>query len=220
MLYRRRTPAQIAASRCNGARSRGPTSSEGKRNSSGHASPNRKSYSKAAKSILLPGESETDFTRVAQQLENRFVPRDAVEAMLVQRMIVARWQILRTWNFERLTLGLLSAPEDNSEHPRLRSLSNFLDLHAQSRVGKVLQISAQRYQSQFDRAVSQLDQIRGNVNLRVIPTSACKQKEMVESCEPTADPANPTTNPEPTHPDPRSSQREPNPSDDSETGVA
>ena len=103
----RRTPAQIAAARRIGALSRGPITSAGKQISS----QNSRRHGIYAKAILLPGESEAEFTRMATQISDRFAPRDAVESIYVQRMIVAQLQQLRVLNYKQagLAAGIAAA---------------------------------------------------------------------------------------------------------------
>lgn len=152
---RHRSPKQSAASRVNGANSQGPVTPEGKRKSS----QNSRKHGLFAQAILLPGESRAEFERLSSQLHDRFQPADFLEAMLVQRMVLAQWRLIRVWAFEQA--GMLQTQQsDPTDHPIARDLTAFQNLHGHGRAGSVLQLSELRYQRQFDRAIAQLSLLR------------------------------------------------------------
>lgn len=66
---------------------------------------------------------------MANQISDRFAPRDAVESIYVQRMIVAQWQQLRVLNYKQagLAAGIAAATEqdDPDQDPTLAHLSSF-----------------------------------------------------------------------------------------------
>ncbi len=68
-----RTEAQIAASRLNGAKSRGPITDEGKAISS----QNSLRHGLLAKMVLIEGESETAFRQLSESLHRAFAPASA-----------------------------------------------------------------------------------------------------------------------------------------------
>jgi hypothetical protein len=111
-----RTPLQIAASRANGSRSRGPKTPEGKRisaanaaNSTGPVTPEGKAVSSGnatrhgllADSILVDGESEQAFLETLTRHEKVFQPADEYENMLVEMAAVASWRLQRAWSLEK-----------------------------------------------------------------------------------------------------------------------
>lgn len=86
-----RTEKQIEASRLNGAKSRGPTTEQGKRNSRGH---NRR-HGILSSTTVLEEESLGAFNAFADSYFADIQPRDAVERSLVESMIDARWRLNR-----------------------------------------------------------------------------------------------------------------------------
>ena len=159
---RYRSPKQTAASRANGAHSLGPTTPPDQRK----PSQNSRSLGIFAKAILLPGESRTEFDRLATQLHDRFQPADYLETMIVQRMLLAQWRLIRVWAFEQAGMveqrlpGPTLMPVDPAADPATRDFVAFQNLHARARSGSVLQVSELRYQRQFDDAVVQLERLR------------------------------------------------------------
>ena len=92
-----RTPAQIEASRRNGAKSKGPKTEDGKIRSSQNAI---KHGLTANKFVVLDGESGDDWETFHQSYIAKFQPRDPVEHHLVLEMAVNRWRLQRAWSFE------------------------------------------------------------------------------------------------------------------------
>ncbi|HWF07094.1 MAG TPA: hypothetical protein VG297_01460 [Bryobacteraceae bacterium] len=96
-----RTDAQINASRANGAKSRGPVTAAGKRNSSHNST----QHGIFARSLLLCTESRADFDELAQTLYDEFQPETPFEVSLVQNMIAARWRQMRLQVMEQATMN-------------------------------------------------------------------------------------------------------------------
>ncbi len=92
-----RTPDQIAASRANGAKSRGPKSPEGKAASRLNAT--RHGVFTAA--LLVKDENEEELIELHRSYHDQFHPRGAAEEALVADMIQARWRILRLLRWEQ-----------------------------------------------------------------------------------------------------------------------
>jgi len=86
-----RSPAQIAASRANGARSRGPTTSQGKRNSSRNST--RHGFCAAGR--FLDQNPPAAFVELRAGFMASLHPRDAIESHLVHTMAVAHWRRLQ-----------------------------------------------------------------------------------------------------------------------------
>jgi hypothetical protein len=105
---RPRSPAQIAAARRNGARSRGPTTPEGKVRAARNA---LKHGLTAIKHLVLGDEDESALEALTRSLLDEIGPTSAVEARLVQRLAAAFWKGERA---ERLEVALLDAA------PRMR----------------------------------------------------------------------------------------------------
>ena len=90
-LRRPRSEAQRAAARANGARSRGPVTTEGKARSSRNAF----RHGLCSPAILAPGEDPAAFAALLEELRAEHAPRTASEALLVERLAVAFWKLAR-----------------------------------------------------------------------------------------------------------------------------
>ena len=95
-----RTEKQRQASRQNGARSRGPSTTQGKHNSS------RNSYRHGllASTIVLDVESSDRFRELLNELVDEYQPSTPTEDMLVETMAAARWRLLRIWGIQKAAL--------------------------------------------------------------------------------------------------------------------
>ena len=88
-----RTPAQIEASRRNGARSHGPKTPEGKAISSMNAL----RHGMTAKALLLTNEDPEAYIQLANAYYEKFQPADDVERDLVDEMVIAKWRQRRAY---------------------------------------------------------------------------------------------------------------------------
>ena len=95
-----RTERQIQASRVNGAKSRGPVTPEGKRNSSANAL----KHGLLAETIVLKSELEHRFLDVIAGIDQELQPETPIEHTLVEKMAVARWRQLRLWGMEKAAM--------------------------------------------------------------------------------------------------------------------
>lgn len=108
-----RTEKQIEASRLNGAKSRGPTTEQGKRNS------RRRSgrHSILLETTLLEEESLVGFNTFADAYFDAIQPRDPVERGLVECMIDARWRLNRVRSVAKTALDRDMALQDPKVGP-------------------------------------------------------------------------------------------------------
>jgi hypothetical protein len=111
------SPARAAASRRNGARSRGPKTPEGKARSAQNA---LKHGMRAQKCIVLPGERASAFTAFEAALLEELAPEGALQAVLAQRVVAASWRLARA---ERLAAGTGLGPRSPTRRPRRPSCS-------------------------------------------------------------------------------------------------
>jgi hypothetical protein len=88
---RPRSPAQIEASRRNGARSRGPISPEGK----ARASRNALRHGLCSTRSLAPGEDPEAFEALLADLHREAAPRSRLEALLLERLALTFWKLAR-----------------------------------------------------------------------------------------------------------------------------
>src|ERR671929_104652 len=94
------SPRRIAASRANGAKSRGPVTPEGKARSSQNA---RKHGGAACALMISPAESP-HFAEFRDAYIRRFQPADEVELGLVDEMAACRWSQQRISALEAAAL--------------------------------------------------------------------------------------------------------------------
>ena len=91
------TERQIAASRANGAKSRGPVTPAGQRNSAG----NNVRHGLLARTIVLDCESAERFDALHASLTAELQPASGIERALVENMALSRWRIMRLWIIEK-----------------------------------------------------------------------------------------------------------------------
>ncbi len=106
-MSEKRTPRPVssrkaAASRANGAKSRGPLSPEGKARSSKNAI----RHGCYVEDLLLGNEDPTDWEALLNDFIARFQPIGRAETGLVEEMAFAHWRIRRYWCAESATLDM------------------------------------------------------------------------------------------------------------------
>ena len=110
---------RIAASRANGAKSKGAITTAGKRNSSRNAT----RHGILATTIVLKGESRERFAELLNSLNAEFQPETATERIFIQKMAASHWRLLRLWAVE--TAGI--------EHEMRRQADSMVDEDAATR---------------------------------------------------------------------------------------
>ena len=88
---------QIAANRRNALLSTGPKTQEGK----AAVRLNALRHGLRARSVLLPGEKPEEYSRLCNDLETDWQPRNRTEQLLVEQMAVAQWKLARMEVSER-----------------------------------------------------------------------------------------------------------------------
>lgn len=89
-----RSPAQIEASKRNGALSQGSVTEEGKAISSR----NNTRHGMLATSIVIEGESHEEFQKLVDSMLIEWKPANFDECALLEAMAVARWRQMRAWS--------------------------------------------------------------------------------------------------------------------------
>ncbi|MCX6622802.1 MAG: hypothetical protein NTY38_17400, partial [Acidobacteria bacterium] len=108
-----RTPAQIEASRRNGARSRGPKTAEGKARSSRNAT----THGLTTKFSAMDPEELAAYRSFLAAGIARFQPASESELVLVEQFAVANWLQHRAWALETDTFNRqINAP---GQDPRI-----------------------------------------------------------------------------------------------------
>jgi hypothetical protein len=113
---------RIAASRANGARSRGPKTLQGKARSSQNAI----THGFFAKAVVIRHEDRQAFERTRQSYIRRFHPTGEAELAQVEQMAAARWRGSRALAFESTVLAqAIKTGAGRSPHRRIAaSLDN------------------------------------------------------------------------------------------------
>jgi hypothetical protein len=120
-----RTPAQIEASRRNGAKSRGPKTAEGRRRSSRNS---RKHGLRAETDLVLDYEDPEAFSALLDGYTRTYQPANFAEAQLVQELARCAWRLER---IARIEAGLLNQRME-SQRDRFRGKSR--SVSAQDRI--------------------------------------------------------------------------------------
>ena len=96
------TEKQIAASRTNGSKSKGPVSKTGKANAAANLVQNARDLSRdLARWLVRNDDCKRDFMHLSRILTEAFLPRNPIEELLVGRLVAAHWRQLRYWIEDR-----------------------------------------------------------------------------------------------------------------------
>jgi hypothetical protein len=186
------TPKQIAASRANGARSKGPVTAQGKRNSSRNST----RHGLFAQTIVLEAEKEEEFFVLLNELLDEHQPATPTETIMVEAIAAARWRQDRIWGMQKVAFDHdVSSSPTPSAVPPLRAV---LSLHSSPERVRAHELLL-RYDIAFDRQIS-----RALLRLQQLQD---RNKRPENSAEPHPDPAAPptTSEPEPVTPPPTQS---------------
>jgi hypothetical protein len=135
------TEAQITANRRNAAKSTGPKTAEGK----AIASRNALSHGLRAKHLVLFDERSKDFARLRDNLRASLDPADALEAELVERIVLCAWRLRRAGRAEAAVIN--------------RSATEFQEFKIEPELGRVFNHASphvaliSRYEATLDRAL-------------------------------------------------------------------
>jgi hypothetical protein len=166
-------PDEIA--RINGAKSRGPKTTEGKRLSSRNAV---RHGLRSKHMFVLQNERKEGWDRMLAVCTEAFRPVTDYERELVEEIAAARWRLRRAWTVET---GLFDIEMD-SQAPRLEETFDSFDegtrlacaftaLADQTRSLALLTRYETRLRRNFERAVANLTAHRGNKKLPNEPTA-------------------------------------------------
>jgi hypothetical protein len=90
------------SARANGAKSRGPTTPEGKLASSQNAT----QHGIFSRTMVLQCESQPRFEQVLAELKDQVQPRNSSESGYVEMMAIARWRQMRVWAVQKTAIEL------------------------------------------------------------------------------------------------------------------
>jgi hypothetical protein len=156
---------RVAASRANGAKSRGPVTAAGKERSSKNAL----KHGLASSTIVLTTEDWPNYLKCREAFIQRFQPADDVELDLVEEMVAARWRQQRMWAIESAAiddeLDAQRAEVDQAYSaitPDVRTALAFTKLADESRALALIGRYEARYSRQFHRALKALKELQAN----------------------------------------------------------
>jgi len=179
-----RTEKQNAASRTNGAKSRGPVTPNGKYNSSQTGL----HHSILARTVVLDTESKDRFFELLKSFYATYQPQTAVETVLVQKMTVAHWRLMRLWSHQKaaFALELRAQPVTLAvEDVPTRDSVAFGSLGGQSPTPNIMDRFETTYDRQFARSLRLL---RWEQSLRLRTQQLIENKAFTIEPEPEKDP--------------------------------
>ena len=146
---RKSSPAQLAASRRNGARSRGPLSDETR----SKVARNALKHGLTSSSVVLDREDPERFQELLDDLIADFAPQTSLEFCAIEEMAAAKWRQRRAWQIETAALNEAEA-ESSATSPASRSRQAWRKLHSRGdREFESVLLLGHRLDSQFDRAL-------------------------------------------------------------------
>ncbi len=155
--------ARQAASRANGAKSKGPVTPEGKQRSSQNAV----THGILARSLTLSDGDAQLFQSLHSNYVRRFTPRDQPEHDLIEEAVYAKWQMRQAWMMHARTLKiqiLADFPEVNLEWDPIPMLDRQTLALAKSLKESTVLPNLERYARQLaaqsDRAIKLFMQLR------------------------------------------------------------
>ena len=162
---RKSSPRRIAASRANGAKSRGPVTPEGKERSRRNAL----KHGFASAAVVLTSEDWDSYLETRECYLRRFQPADEIELDLIEQMVAARWRQQRIWSIESSALDdELDAQrvevDKNYEEitPDVRTWLAFKKLAGESAALALMNRYESRYVRQYHRALKALLELQAN----------------------------------------------------------
>jgi hypothetical protein len=178
-----RSQAQQAASRTNGARSRGPTTDAGKasaaRNGTRHGL-------RGGPFALLPGEDREELAGLHAAVTADWGPRDAYEHRWVMELVAAMWRQDRLRGLELATLGAAAAESPPSE-AMVKKLATFARYGA--RIDKDIGRALQALRVLRNRPDAWIDELRNGTpepETAIAPPSRTREPEPAAPTMPAA----------------------------------
>jgi hypothetical protein len=147
--------------RANGAKSRGPTTAEGKEKSSRNAI--KHGLTAGNGNILLDSEDPDQFDEVLNKLVGIHEPATPAEQDIVEEMVACRWRTRRMWTIETGLLNaeiLAQAAKSDTPDPDMNLASAFRSLTDDSRSLALASRYEARLQRLYDRAYKTLRELQ------------------------------------------------------------
>jgi hypothetical protein len=194
--------------RANGAKSRGPTSPEGKEKSSRNSL--KHGLTAGAANILLDSEDPDEFEQAFNKLLGIHEPATPAENDIVEEMVAARWRIRRMWTIETNLFNvevLTQQAKTDTPDPAIHLAMAFRALADDSRSLALASRYEARLQRLYDRAYKTLRELQQERKsqppqephtIKVMWVDSQEELDMrAASCKPTPEPELPN---EPTEP--------------------
>jgi hypothetical protein len=160
-----RTPKQIAASRANGARSKGPVTVQGKLNSS----KNSTRHGMFADTLVLEKEDPAQLHELLDDLMGEHQPTTPTQTLLVETIVAARWRQTRIWGMQKVAFDAdIASSADAPENPALRAVQALRTSPESIRSHELML----RYEIALDRQIS-----RALLRLQQLQDRQAKRKE-------------------------------------------
>ena len=153
------TPARIAASRANGAKSHGPTTPEGHQKCAQAAAKANTKHGMLASAIVIDGESQAAFDELLADLSRNFNPKSRSENICIQKMAVAFWRQRRTWTIQQIDFNREMASQSVEGPPAYRASLAYDVLCEKNLLDKSHRYET-TYDRQYDRALSTLERLQ------------------------------------------------------------
>jgi len=163
-----RTPKQIQASRTNGARSKGPVTPQGKRNSSRNST----RHGLLAETVVCLGESTARFLQLVESLVQEYQPKTPTEHILVETIASATWRRGRIVGMQTVGFNVeVTARNTTLDTPASKAYHALRDSADSVRVHELLMRYETMLDRQMSRALLRLQQLRSKNADRASNTS-------------------------------------------------
>ena len=198
------TDKQIAANRLNAQRSTGPKTPEGR----AAVRLNGVKHGLFAQTLVLKGESESDFTALLESYEAEHAPATPTEEGLVLQLAMAMWRLRRLYHAEAAFCAheMKSLDKRNSEKKLDDHTLTGLAINANQDTVSTFRRQEASLERTYYRAMHELQRIRAQrakLGLDSHPAPApARTPEISDIQPPDQPPATPTQAPEPA-PDPQ-----------------
>ena len=115
------TEKQAEANRRNASKSSGPKTDEGKAASRLNAL----RHGLRARTVVQPGDDQSEFDQLSADLQEACDPQNRPEELLVEKMVIAEWQLARLQRVESILLLEQQGTIDAAHVPLFDRLSQF-----------------------------------------------------------------------------------------------
>jgi hypothetical protein len=166
---------RIAANRANAAKSTGPTTAAGLRNSSRNGT----RHGILANEVLVDHESRDRFATLLNSFNADFQPENNTERMLVEKMAVSHWRLMRLWAVE--SAGIIREtrrqPNDSPDNAATRTMIAIRSIGDTDRHPDLMGRYEHRYDRQYYRALEALMRVQGARKTTPVPYGAMQPKQ-------------------------------------------